>query len=63
MPIINIESSKMTKDKRELLVNGLTKKTSEILEIPPESITILIKEIDHEHVGVGGVLLCNISQS
>lgn len=25
MPIINIESSKMTKDKRELLVNGLTK--------------------------------------
>lgn len=60
MPVINIESPKMTKEKRELLVRELTAKASEIMEFPPESIMILIKEIDFEHVGVGGALLCNM---
>lgn len=62
MPVINIESPKMTKEKRELLVKELTAKASEIMEFPPESIMILIKEIDFEHIGVGGVLLCNMPQ-
>ena len=51
----------MTKEKRELFVKELTAKASEIMEFPPESIMILIKEIDFEHVGVGGVLLCNMT--
>lgn len=63
MPVINIESSKMSKSQRESLVKEITEISAEILELPKESITILIKEIDHEHVGVGGVLLCNIPHS
>jgi 4-oxalocrotonate tautomerase family enzyme len=61
MPVINIESPKMPKEKRKLLVKELTAKASEIMEFPPESIMILIKEIDFEHVGVGGVLLSNMT--
>ncbi|MDI6724459.1 MAG: 2-hydroxymuconate tautomerase family protein [Methanobacterium sp.] len=60
MPVINIESPKMSKKQRESLVKQITEISAEILEMPKESIMILIKEIDHEHVGVGGALLSNI---
>lgn len=61
MPIITVESPEMTKEKRELLVKELTKKASKIMEFPPETILVLIKEIDFEHVGAGGILLSDKS--
>ena len=61
MPIINIESAKMSKDRN--LSQWINEKNQRNTGNPPESITILIKEIDHDHVGVGGVLLCNMSSS
>ncbi|MBM4240428.1 MAG: 4-oxalocrotonate tautomerase [Euryarchaeota archaeon] len=59
MPVITIDSPRLTKKQKSDLVESFTKTASRIMELPEESIIILIKEIDSEDVGVGGLLLCD----
>ena len=59
MPVISIESNKLTREKKRTLVKEITKISSEIMELPESAIIVLIKEANPEDVGVGGQLLCD----
>ncbi|AZR73099.1 4-oxalocrotonate tautomerase [Anoxybacter fermentans] len=63
MPIIIIEGPKIDKDKKSRLVKELTKKASEIFDLPEQTITILIKENNSDNVGIGGNLLSDITSN
>jgi 4-oxalocrotonate tautomerase len=57
MPIIIVESNKLSLDKKREYVKSLTKITAETYELPESTVTVLIKEISPENIGVGGDLL------
>lgn len=57
MPVITIEGPQMSKDKKRQLVRELTKTASDVIQLPVEIFTVLIKENDCDNVGVGGMLL------
>lgn len=57
MPIITIESPQINKDKKRQLVRELTKAASSIIQLPEAAFTVIIRENDHDNVGVGGSLL------
>lgn len=62
MPAITMELVKMSKDKKTHLVKEITRITSEVTGLPPETIIVFIKENETDNVGVGGVLLCDRKQ-
>jgi len=57
MPVITVEAGKMDKEQKALLVKELTKKASEILNIPEQAFVTVLKENEPDNVGVGGQLL------
>lgn len=55
MPVINVSLSKQaTKEQKEKLIYDLTKRTYNLLNIPPEKISIVIEEKSVENFGRGG---------
>lgn len=60
MPIITIEFSKIEKETKAQLAATLTKNASEILKIPENTITTMIKENDPNNVAIGGKLLTDL---
>ncbi|OJG43042.1 4-oxalocrotonate tautomerase family enzyme [Enterococcus gilvus] len=46
--------SKSTKEQKEKLIFDLTKKTYDLLNIPPEKISVVIQEVGNESWGRGG---------
>ncbi|WP_094605170.1 hypothetical protein SPSIL_032250 [Sporomusa silvacetica DSM 10669] len=50
MPVITIEGPQMSKDKKRQLVRELTKTASDVIQLPVEIFTVLIKENDHDNV-------------
>jgi 4-oxalocrotonate tautomerase len=60
MPVITIEGSNLSKDQKAELIQEITKKASEIMKIPEQAYTILIKENDKDNIGVGGKMLSEI---
>mgnify|MGYP001283944480 CR=1 FL=1 len=59
MPVISIEMSPITREKKARLVQALTRDASEITGIPEEKFVVLIRELDRDNIGVGGQLLSN----
>ncbi|MGC9517046.1 MAG: 4-oxalocrotonate tautomerase DmpI [Methanomicrobiales archaeon] len=59
MPVITIDSPKITKQQKQELVKSFTKSASKILNLPEQAMIVLIREMDSEDVGVGGNLLCD----
>ncbi len=57
MPVITLEMSKMTKDKKTELARELTQTASKITGIPEQGFYVFINEHESENVGVGGILL------
>jgi len=57
MPVITLEASKMSKEQKVKLVQELTESTLNILNVPKQSITVLIKENEKDNIGVAGQLL------
>lgn len=57
MPVITIEASKMSKEKKALLVKGLVTKASEVLEIPEQAFVTVIRENELDNIGNGTQLL------
>ncbi len=45
-------------DQRREVVEGITKVIGDAYKLPPEAITVVIREDAGDHVGNGGVLLC-----
>ncbi len=60
MPVVTIDIPKINKTQKEDIVKSITENISKIAELPPETIIVLIKEIDYEDIGVGGNLLSNL---
>lgn len=60
MPIITVEYGKSDRATKAKLVEVLTQKTSEVLNIPENSITTMIKENDPDNVAIGGKLLSEL---
>ncbi len=57
MPVISIEMSPITREKKARLAQALTREASEITGIPEEKFIVLIRELDRDNIGVGGQLL------
>lgn len=59
MPVIHIDSNKLSRKQKRELVKVITKVSSEIMKLPENAITIIIREVEAEDVGIGGQLLCD----
>lgn len=62
MPVITIDCNELTRDQKRELVKTVTEVSSKIMNLPESTITILIREVNAEDVGVGGELLCDLRQ-
>lgn len=60
MPVITVDISAMTIEKKAELVKELTAKASEVTRIPEEKFIVLINEMPRENIGVGGTLLSEL---
>lgn len=60
MPVITMESSKLSKDQKTQLIKEFTESAARILNLPPEIFTVFLKENDRDNIGVGGEPLSNI---
>ena len=54
MPLISIESGKLTKEQKAELIDKITKTASEIMNIPHEFFFVSINELSDENIGIGG---------
>lgn len=57
MPVITIDGGKMTKEQKAALVRELVSAASEILNIPEQAFTTIIRENDFDNIGSGKMLL------
>ncbi|HML33919.1 MULTISPECIES: 4-oxalocrotonate tautomerase DmpI [Sporomusa] len=57
MPVITIEGPQLSIEQKRELVQAVTESASNVMKMPKHSIIVMIKEIDRENVGVGGLLL------
>jgi 4-oxalocrotonate tautomerase len=60
MPVITVDISTMTTEKKAELVKELTVKASEVTKIPEEKFIVLVNEMPRENIGIGGRLLSEI---
>ncbi|MDZ4172357.1 MAG: 4-oxalocrotonate tautomerase DmpI [Methanobacteriaceae archaeon] len=60
MPVIKIDCNKLTQEQKRELIKSVTEVSSRIMQLPESTITIILREVDAEDVGVGGKLLCDI---
>lgn len=59
MPVITIDTPKLTKEQKEKLVKSIAESASEIVGVPLELIVTIIRENEAENVGIGNILLCD----
>ncbi len=57
MPVIKVEITHRTKEKKKEIIEKLTQTMFEITNIPAESFVVYINEYDHDSIGVGGIPL------
>jgi len=62
MPVIIVESNPISTEKKRKLVEEMTKIASKIYELPENTVTILIRELKREDIGVGGKLLLDLDE-
>lgn len=60
MPVIIIEGPHMTKKQKSQIVESFSHEASKIMNLPVEAMTIIIREVEAENVGVGDRLLCDL---
>ncbi len=57
MPVITVQSSPMSVEKKREAAKAMTEDLSRISGIPAEKITVLFQELPVENISTGGVLL------
>jgi len=57
MPVITLEAGKLNKEQKSQLVKEFTTTASKLMNVPEQAFIVLIKESDHDNIGVGGKLL------
>lgn len=60
MPVVKVEISKTTKEKKAEMIKRLTKTMSEITNIPEQAFTVYINEYEGDNIGVGGTALSDM---
>ncbi|MFZ3102742.1 MAG: 4-oxalocrotonate tautomerase DmpI [Desulfitobacteriaceae bacterium] len=60
MPFIQFDGGQMTKEKKAELVAKLTEAAQEVLGIPAQAFSVLIKENNMDNIGQGGKLLSEL---
>jgi len=60
MPVVIVESNKINIEKKRELVKSITEITAKVYELPENTVTVLIKELERENIGVSGKLLSEI---
>ncbi|MCP1223873.1 4-oxalocrotonate tautomerase DmpI [Sebaldella sp. S0638] len=54
MPLITIESGKLSDEQKSELISRVTETAAEIMNVPKEFFFISIKELPDENIGIGG---------
>ena len=57
MPTIFFYGPRLEKENKQELVRSFTKTASELTGIPEAAFVVYLQSVDHENVGVGGMLL------
>lgn len=57
MPVITIETAKLTKEQKAVLSKEMTDIASRIMNLPPQAFYVFLKENELDNIGVGGILL------
>jgi 4-oxalocrotonate tautomerase len=63
MPVITIDSPKLSKEQKAELVKVFSEEASRIMGLPVQAMVVLIREMGAENVGVGNCLLCDLSRT
>jgi 4-oxalocrotonate tautomerase len=59
MPVITLDSAKLTKEQKGELIKELTATASKIMNIPEQSYYVFLKENEMDNIGAGGKLLAD----
>lgn len=59
MPVITIETPKITKEQKEEIIKEFVTSASKILNFPQQAFTTIIRENDLDNIGNGTELLSN----
>ncbi|UQZ90628.1 4-oxalocrotonate tautomerase [Deltaproteobacteria bacterium Smac51] len=62
MPVITMESSKLSKEQKTQLVKEFTDSAARILNMPKETFVVYLKENELENIGTGGKLLSDVKK-
>lgn len=54
MPFIQIDIGPSTKEKKKEVIEKMTNVLSEIISVPKQAITVIIRENDADNIGVAG---------
>ena len=57
MPVITMESAKLSKEQKQTLVKEFTETAARVTGIEEEAFYVFIRENDPDNVGIGGQLL------
>lgn len=57
MPVVKLEMSSLTKEKKKEIIERVSETLSEITNVPKQAFVVLINEYDRDNIGVGGVQL------
>ena len=59
MPVITISmgTGQADAEQKKTIIQDFTARAVEIMGLPPQSFTVLINELSHDAVGVGGMTL------
>lgn len=57
MPVITLEISKLNRGQKQQLVREMTQTVVNVTKLPPETVTVFLKENDLDNIGFGGKLL------
>ena len=60
MPVISIDSHKMTKEQKQEIVKAFTEKMTQITQVPPQFISVVIREQEDENLGIAGETVCDM---
>jgi len=57
VPVITLETAKLSKEQKSQLVKEFTESASKITGIPKQAFNVILKENELDNIGVGGKLL------
>lgn len=59
MPVITISmgTGQASAEQKRMLIESFTSQAVEITKLPPQAFTILINELSHDAIGIGGQTL------